>query len=181
MALPPYYNPNQNIVQQDVPISQEEYANRAYSDPATMEFKRAQGASDAVARAEAARAISSARQGQQNLPQEYADMLGQSLRKISDRFENQGMFSSSNRLRAQNEEQGALQGQMLAQRNQYADTISGAGIDLAKQLAAGQMANAEHMISGADRSFKEGAQYGENPFSKAVTRTGSPASGLQYG
>lgn len=155
------FNPGQ-VSQAANPYEDQQYADLAYSDPRYMAFKRAQGASDQVARAEAAQAISSARQGQNNLPQEYADLLGQGLRQISDRFENQGMYSSSNRLRSQNEQQGQLEGQMLGQRNAFQDQINSANIGLQRQIAEGQMNNADQMINASDRMAQEGAQYGMN-------------------
>lgn len=148
-----------------------QWEQAALADPKYLVWKRAQGASDAVARAEAAQAITSARTAQGNLPGEYADMLGQSLRKISDQFENNGMFQSSNRLRAQNEQQGRLEGQMLGQRNQYADTINSAGISLSKQLAQGQMDSANQMGDAAARTYGSMAETGLNPFQRAVQKT----------
>lgn len=143
-------NPNYN----------QEVQNVIDSDPRMMAYKRAQGASDAVARAEANQAITSARTAQGNLPQEYADMLGQGLRQISDKFENQGMSQSSNRLRAQNEHQGALQGQMLGQRNALQDNINSANIGLQRHLAEGMMGAAEQGIESFDRMNREAGQYG---------------------
>lgn len=148
-------NPSQDTLQN-------QWEQLAYSDPATMAFLRSMGASDEVARAEAAQKINSARTAQGNLPQEYADLLGQGLRKISDQFENQGMYSSSARLRTQNERQGELQGQMLSQRNAYADQIGGAQTSLAKQLATGQMERADRMAAGADRVAQDAAASGMN-------------------
>lgn len=146
------------------PMTSETFQQNAYSDPKYLAWLRAQGASDDVARAEAAQAIGSARTGQNNLPGEYADMLGQSLRKISDQFEDHGAWNSSARLRAQNESQGALEGQMTGQRNAFQDQINSANIGLSKQLAMGQMQNAEQQGAAADRTLLEGAQYGVNPF-----------------
>lgn len=153
-----------------MPSQGDQLMNKAFSDPRFMAWKRAQGASDDVARAEAAQAITSARTAQNNLPGEYADMLSTGLRKISDQFENNGMYSSSARLRSQNEAQGNLEGQMLGQRNQYQDTINGAGISLAKQLAQGQMQGVEQQTAAGDRIAQEQGSYGIDPFRQAATK-----------
>lgn len=181
MALPMNnqdFNPGQTY-RADNPNQNEQYLNNAYADPKYMAFKRAMGASDAVARAEAAQAINSARTAQGQLPGEYADMLGQSLRKISDQFENQGMFSSSNRLRAQNEQQGQLEGQMLGQRNQYQDTINGANISLAQQLAQGQMQNVEQQGAAADRVAQDAAGQGLNVLPASYVSQRSSRTGIR--
>lgn len=157
------YDPNRvTAVDENQAQTPDKFLGLANADPSWAIYQQQAAASDQVARAEAMRQASLAQAGMAQLPGQYSDMLAQSLKQISDKFENQGMYSSSTRLGAQNNAQGQIEGDMLAKRNAYADQIGQSNVNLQQQLAQSRVGKLGQQLTSANKVAGEAGGQGVN-------------------
>lgn len=137
-----------------------DYGALAYQDPAMRVYMRKLGADEAEARAAAQRRLTSLRQQEQLLSPAYADQLMKTLESTSQAFQNNGSWRSSNRLKAQANDQSANEGQMLGQRNSILGQMDDTTVALQSRIASGRQGAAEQALTSAMGTQVENAQLG---------------------
>lgn len=137
-----------------------DYGALAYQDPAFRVYMRGLGADEAEARAAAQRRLTSLRQQEQLLSPQYADQLMKTLESTSQSFENNGAWRSSNRLKAQANDQSANEGAMLGQRNSIMNQMDDTTVSLQDRIASNRRDAAEKALTAEQNTQVENAGMG---------------------